>query len=305
MTQGELDQIVHSVGNELLTRLGRLPDSAAVDAAACGCGPGAAASNGAAGGLISTPPENEVTCPDWTPPEGGIAGLIDHTLLRPDAAEAEIAAACAEACTHHFAAVCVHPGWVALTARELRGTAVKTCTVVGFPHGATLTPVKCVEAEQAMKLGADEIDMVLPIGALKSGQDDRVYTEIRCVAELVHSAKKVLKVILETALLSDHEKALACVLAKLAGADFVKTSTGFGPAGASTRDVALMHRVVGGELGIKAAGGISTYPDLAQMMRAGATLIGSSSGVGIVAEATASGIDAEAAAAGVVPGARG
>ena len=305
MTQSELDQIVHSVGNELLTRLGRLPDEVGEEAAACACGTGSTGSNGTRDGLSSTGPEGEVTCPDWAPPGGGIAGLIDHTLLRPEATEAEVAAACGEARQHRFASVCVHPGSVALVARELRGTAVKTCTVVGFPHGATLTPVKCVEAEQAMKLGADEIDMVLPIGALKSGQDDRVYTEIRCVAELVHAAKKVLKVILETALLSDHEKALACVLAKLAGADFVKTSTGFGPAGASIRDVALMHRVVGGELGIKAAGGISTFTQLAQMMRAGATRIGTSSGVGIVAQATASGIDAEAAAARVVSGARG
>ena len=190
----------------------------------------------------------------------------------------------------------MHPGWVALAERELRGSGVKTATVVGFPHGATLTPVKCVETEQAIKLGADEVDMVLSIGALKSGQEDHVFAEIHCVAELVHSAQRVLKVILETALLSDHEKALACVLARLAGADFVKTSTGFGLAGARAADVALMHRVVGGEMGIKAAGGISTYAGLLQMMRAGATRIGSSSGVAIVAEA---------AAAGVVPRGRG
>ncbi len=286
MTRGELDQIVHSVGNELLTRLERLPgEAAAASPAGCGCATG---SNGVADG--------PVTCPDWAPPEEGIAGLIDHTLLRPDAAETDVAAICAEAYRHHFAAVCVHPGWVALAARELRGSGVKTATVVGFPHGATLTPVKCVETEQAIKLGADEIDMVLSIGALKSGEEDRVFTEIHCIAELVHSAKRVLKVILETALLSDHEKALACVLANLAGADFVKTSTGFGPAGASAGDVALMHSVVGGEMGIKAAGGISTYADLVLMMRAGATRIGSSAGVRIVAEA---------AAAGVVPRGRG
>ena len=294
MTRGELDQIVHSVGNELLTRLERLPDgAAAAPPAACGCATG---SNGAAGGSMSATDDGPVACPDWAPPEGGIAGLIDHTLLRPDAAETDVSAVCAEARKHHFAAICIHPGWVALAARELRGSGVKTATVVGFPHGATLTPVKCVETEQAIKLGADEIDMVLSIGALKSGEEDRVFTEIHCVAALVHSAKRVLKVILETALLSDHEKALACVLAKLAGADFVKTSTGFGPSGASAGDVALMHGVVGGEMGIKAAGGISTYADLVQMMRAGATRIGSSSGVRIVAEA---------AAAGVVPRGRG
>ena len=287
MTRSELDQIVHSVGNELLTRLGRLPDGAAAAPAACGCASGTAVSNGAPSGSAT---DGHVVCPDWAPPEQGIAGLIDHTLLRPDAAEAEVAAACGEARRHQFATVCVQPGRLALAVRELRGSPVKTCSVVGFPHGATLTPVKCVEAEQAIKLGADELDMVLSVGVLKSGDEDGVYSEIRCLAELVHSAKRVLKVILETALLSDREKAVACVLAKLAGADFVKTSTGFGPSGASAHDVALMHRVVGGEIGIKAAGGISTYADLVQMMRAGATRIGSSSGVGIVAEAAAAGV---------------
>ena len=290
MTRGELDQIVHSVGNELLTRLERLPNGAAASPVACCRGTSAPGSNGTAGGSISAATDGHVTCPDWAPPEEGIAGLIDHTLLRPDAAETDVATICAEARKHHFAAVCVQPGWVALAARELRGSGVKTATVVGFPHGATLTPVKCVETEQAVKLGADEIDMVLSIGALKSGEEDRVFAEIRCIAELVHSAKRVLKVILEAALLSDREKAVACVLAKLAGADFVKTSTGFGPSGASPHDVALMHRVIGGEMGIKAAGGISTYADLVQMMRAGATRIGSSSGVAIVVEASAAGV---------------
>ena len=280
----------------MLTQLERLPDGAAAAPAACGCASGTAVSNGTASGSMTASTDGHVACPDWAPPEQGIAALIDHTLLRPDAAEAEVAGACAEARRHQFATVCVQPGRLALAVRELRGSPVKTCSVVGFPHGATLTPVKCVEAEQAIKLGADELDMVLSVGALKSGDEDGVYSEIRCLTELVHSAKRVLKVILETALLSDREKAVACVLAKLAGADFVKTSTGFGPSGASAHDVALMHRVVGGEIGIKAAGGVSTYADLVQMMRAGATRIGSSSGVGIVAQA---------AAAGVVPRGRG
>ena len=289
MTRSELDQVVHSVGNELLARLGHSPAKIRSEIAACSCDVEIKTPNSSANGLISGNAQTHITCPDWTPPEKGIASLIDHTLLRPDATELEVAAVCAEARRHGFATVCVHPGQVALVARELRGSAVRTCTVVGFPLGATLTPVKCAETEQVIKLGADEIDMVLSVGALKSHKEDSVYTDILCVAELTHSANRVLKVILETSLLNDHEKVMACVLAKLAGADFVKTSTGFGPAGANAYDVALIHRIVGDELGIKAAGGIETYSDLVQMMRAGATRIGSSSGVAIVAQNAAAG----------------
>lgn len=287
MTRSELDQVVQSVGNELLARLGHSPAKIRSEVAAYSCNVETKTSNGGANGLISGNTQTHITYPDWIPPEKGIASLIDHTLLRPDATDLEIAAVCTEARRHGFATVCVHPGQVALVARELRGSSVRTCTVVGFPLGATLTPVKCAEAEQVIKLGADEIDMVLSVGALKSHKEDSVYTDILCVAELTHAAKRVLKVILETSLLNDHEKVLACVLAKLAGADFIKTSTGFGPTGANAYDVALIHRIVGGELGIKAAGGIATYSDLVQMMRAGATRIGSSSGVTIVAQSAA------------------
>ena len=289
MTRSELDHLVHGVGDELLARLGLQPGGAGLDTPSGG-GASAVEAKAAAGRSISDGPQACNACPDWMPPEQGIAGLIDHALLRPDAAEAEVAAVCAEARRHRFAAVCVQPGWVALAARELRGSAVRTCAVVGFPHGATLTPVKCSETEHAIRLGADEIDVALMTGALKSGDEDRVYVDIRCVAELAHSAKRVLKVVLESALLDDREKVVACVLAKLAGADFVATSTGFGPAGASPRDIALMHRTVGGEMGIKAAGGISTYAHMVQMMQAGATRIGSSSSLGIAAQAEASGV---------------
>ena len=275
MTRSELDQVVHNVSNELLAKLGYPPEKGYLDKH---------------NGTVHIPEDNDqdsVTCPDWSPPSEGISKLIDHTLLKPDTTEAEVIAACAEAHQHNFATLCVQPERVALVTHELQGSSVTTCAVIGFPLSATLTPIKCAEAEQVIKLGADEIDMVLSVGALKSRAEDSVYTDIFCVAELVHSAKKVLKVILETSVLDDREKVLACVLAKLAGADFVETSTGFGRIGATAHDVALMHHVVGGEMGIKAAGGISTYSDLVRMMRAGATRIGSSSSATIIAQAAA------------------
>tara|TARA_Y100000588_G_scaffold394609_1_gene516027 strand:+ start:5364 stop:6269 length:906 start_codon:yes stop_codon:yes gene_type:complete len=287
MSKSELDRIVHSIGDELLARLKSEPGEKTNKTTSTDCGSEIETQTFSDTMNSLTPDGSHVHIPypDWSPSEAGVANLIDHTLLRPDATERDVRKICAEARHHGFAAVCVNPGWVSLVARELRGSSVKTCTVVGFPQGATLTPVKCAEAEQVIKLGADEVDMVLSIGALKSHEEDLVYTDIRCVAELVHSTHRILKVILETSLLSNQEKVLACVLSKLAGADFVKTSTGFGIPGANIHDVALMHSLVGGEVGIKAAGGITTYSDLVQMMRAGATRIGSSSGVAIVTQA--------------------
>lgn len=287
ISKNELDRIVHSIGDELLARLKSEPEEETnkTTSTDCTCEIETQTFDDDMTRLTSNGNHIHIPYPDWSPSEAGVANLIDHTLLRPDATERDVAKICAEARHHSFAAVCVNPGWVSLVARELHGSSVRTCTVVGFPQGATLTPVKCAEAEQVIKLGADEVDMVISIGALKSHEEDLVYTDIRCVAELVHSAQRVLKVILETSLLSNQEKVFACVLAKLAGADFVKTSTGFGAPGASIHDVALMHSLVGGEVGIKAAGGITTYSDLVQMMRAGATRIGSSSGVAIVTQA--------------------
>jgi deoxyribose-phosphate aldolase len=218
----------------------------------------------------------------------GIARSIDHTLLKPDATRVQIEQLCAEARRLRFAAVCVNPTWVPLCARLLVGSGVAVCTVVGFPLGATLTTVKAFEAQQAIDLGAAEIDMVLNIGALKSSNHDLVRDDIRAVAQVCHTGAALLKVIIETALLSDDEKIVACRLAQKAGADYVKTSTGFGPGGATAHDVALMRSTVGPHLGVKAAGGIRTLADALQMIAAGATRSGASAGVQIVHESSAS-----------------
>jgi len=223
-------------------------------------------------------------CPAWVPPAQGIAAYIDHTLLRPDASEDDVTRICGEARDLGFHSACIHPDKVATAARELHGSGVKVCTVIGFPHGANITPVKRAEAEQSLKAGAHELDMVVNIGALKSGRLDAVHSEIRSIVEIAHSAGATLKVVLEMGFLDHDAKLKGCAVALLAGADFVKTSTGFGPAGADPRDVALMHQVVGGKMGIKAAGGIRTYARFRDMMRAGATRIGASSGSAILEE---------------------
>jgi len=214
-----------------------------------------------------------------------IAGLIDHTLLKPEASRADIRKLCYEAVRFSFASVCINPWYVPLAAELVRGSAVKVCTVAGFPLGATLPQVKIYEAEEAIKLGAQEIDMVINIGALKSGQDDVVELDIRGVVEASHRGGAITKVILETVLLTLEEKVRACVASKNAGADFVKTSTGFGPAGATAEDVALMRAVVGKDVGVKAAGGIRSLEDLKNMVSAGATRIGASASVRILEQA--------------------
>ncbi len=214
-----------------------------------------------------------------------IAGLIDHTLLKPEASRADIRKLCHEAVRFSFASVCINPWYVPLAAELVRGSPVKVCTVAGFPLGATLPQVKIYEAEEAIKLGAQEIDMVINIGALKSGQDEVVELDIRGVVEASHRGGAITKVILETALLTLEEKVRACAASKNAGADFVKTSTGFGPAGATSEDVALMRAVVGKEVGVKAAGGIRSLEDLKKMVSAGATRIGASASVRILEQA--------------------
>lgn len=208
--------------------------------------------------------------------------LIDHTLLKPDASRDDITKICQEARRFCFASVCINPWYVPLAAELLRGTPVRVCTVVGFPLGATTPRVKAYETEEAIKLGAQEIDMVQNVGALKSGQDDLVELDIRGVVEACRRGGAICKVILETALLTADEKVRACQAATRAGADFVKTSTGFGPAGATAEDVALMRAVVGRETGVKAAGGIRSLEDLKKMVSAGATRIGASASVRIV-----------------------
>lgn len=211
-----------------------------------------------------------------------VAGYIDHTLLKPEATSQQIAQLCAEARKYHFASVCVNPTHVKMCAELLKDSPVKVCSVIGFPLGASLPETKAFEAQKAIEDGAQEIDMVINIGALKDRNLELVARDILSVVKVVHPASLILKVIIETALLSDEEKQIACLLAKEAGADFVKTSTGFSIAGATVEDVALMRRTVGPLIGVKAAGGVRSREDLEKMVKAGATRIGASAGVRIV-----------------------
>jgi deoxyribose-phosphate aldolase len=214
-----------------------------------------------------------------------VAHLIDHTLLKPDATVQQIAQLCHEAMLHNFASVCVNPTHVKLAAQLLQNSDVKVCTVIGFPLGATSTQAKVFESEQALDDGATEIDMVINIGALKGGEDALVEQDVGGVVRTAHNRGALVKLIIETALLTDEEKERACKLAKKAGADFVKTSTGFSKGGATIEDVALMRRAVGPSLGVKAAGGIKNLTDAASMIAAGASRLGASAGVKIVQEA--------------------
>ncbi len=206
--------------------------------------------------------------------------MIDHTLLAPDATESQIKKICDEAKEHHFASVCVNPSWVSFCAKELKGTDSKVCTVIGFPLGATSTKSKEEELKQAIADGAEELDMVINIGKLKDHQDEYVENEIHALKQLCGNL--VLKVIIETCLLTDEEKVRVCLLAKKAGADFVKTSTGFSKGGATKEDVALMRKTVGPEMGVKASGGVRTKEDMENMIKAGATRIGTSHGCELI-----------------------
>jgi deoxyribose-phosphate aldolase len=219
------------------------------------------------------------TAHDW-------ASLIDHTLLKPEASEADIRKLCEEAVQFGFASVCVNPGWVKKAAGFLKGSGVPVCTVIGFPLGATLSDVKAYEARRSIFDGASEVDMVINIGALKSGDICAVEDDIRAVVEAAHENGVLCKVIIETALLTDEEKVRACIASKNAGADFVKTSTGFSKGGATVEDIALMRRTVGGALGVKASGGVKGIDDARAMFAAGATRIGASVGVKIAQEAS-------------------
>lgn len=217
------------------------------------------------------------------------ARLIDHTLLKPEATRDQIIKHCEEARRYHFATVCVNPAYVRLCAEQLQGVDdIGICTVAGFPLGATLPEVKAFEAEQVIALGATEVDMVQNVGALKSKDYDLLRRDIAAVANATHAHGAICKVIFETVLLTDEEKEIACRIAKEAGADFVKTSTGFNTGGATVADVALMRRVVGPEMGVKAAGGVRNYADLLSMVAAGANRIGTSGGVRIIEDALGS-----------------
>lgn len=218
------------------------------------------------------------TARDWS-------SLIDHTLLKPEASESDIRKLCEEAAQHHFASVCVNPTWVKAAACILRGTGVPVCTVIGFPLGASVADVKAYEARRAIFDGAREVDMVINVGLLKSNDDCAVEHDIHSVVEVAHEHGAICKVIIETALLTDEEKVRACLASKNAGADFVKTSTGFSKGGATVDDVALMRQVVGSALGVKASGGVKGIEDARAMVQAGATRIGASVGVKIAQEA--------------------
>ncbi|MGG1634004.1 deoxyribose-phosphate aldolase [Paenibacillus sp. FSL K6-3182] len=210
-----------------------------------------------------------------------IAAMIDHTILKADATKDEVLQICREAKQYQFATVCVNAGWVATAAEELKGSGVGITTVVGFPLGATMTASKAAEARFAIEAGATEVDMVLNIGLMKSGDLEGVKRDVEGVAAAV-KGQALLKVILETGLLTDEEKVVACEICKQAGADFVKTSTGFGKGGATVEDIALMRRTVGPDLGVKASGGVRDRETALQMFAAGATRIGASSGIAIV-----------------------
>ena len=226
--------------------------------------------------------------PDYYPPlpatmaPAEIAAVIDHTALKPDTTAEQIDRLCAEAREYGFASVCINPTWIARCAERLSGSPVQVCTVIGFPLGATLPSVKAFETAQAVADGATEVDMVINVGRLKGGDYEYVFTDLAGVVEAAHGGGALVKVILETCLLTTDEKIAGCVLGKAAGVDFVKTSTGFSSGGATLADVALMRAAVGPDLGVKAAGGVRNALDVHNMVAAGATRIGASAGVEIM-----------------------
>ena len=234
------------------------------------------------GNVVSAGAERISSTLGAIPQELAVAKMIDHTLLKPDATQQEIAQLCYEARKYGFASVCVNPTWVSLCAELLKGSDVKVCTVIGFPLGATSSESKAFETETAIKQGATEIDMVINVGALKARDIETVARDIRGVVKAAHAHGVIVKVIIETVLLTDEEKTIASLTSKEAGADFVKTSTGFAGGGATVHDVELMRKAVGPQMGVKASGGVRTFEDAQSMIQAGATRIGASAGVKII-----------------------
>jgi deoxyribose-phosphate aldolase len=234
------------------------------------------------GQVVNAGAERLTTTVGMIPPDLSLAGMIDHTLLKADATADKITQLCMEARKYNFASVCINPTWVKLSADLLRGSNVKVCCVVGFPLGATLPEIKVLETKMCIENGAQEIDMVINIGALKGRDSALVARDIRGVVTMAHGMGAIVKVIIEACLLTDEEKVIACLLAKEADADFVKTSTGFSTGGATLHDVELMRKTVGSTMGVKAAGGISTKEDVEKMVKAGASRIGASAGIKIV-----------------------
>jgi len=278
MTRSEVQQLIDLIVSEMATAVGRPPVRCRCHSVLDDCCPdrlrGVLDAGATRVGLhaIGGAPE-------------GVASMIDHTLLKPDATRQQIEELCREAAQFKFATVCVNPTWVALCARLLAGSGVGVCSVVGFPLGATTADVKGYETRRVIFDGAREVDMVINVGALKSGDFRSVERDIESVTTPCRECGVLSKVIIEAALLTDDEKVTACTLAKAAGADYVKTSTGFGPGGATAPDVALMRRVVGAAMGVKAAGGVRDLEGVKAMVAAGATRVGASAGVKIVKEA--------------------
>jgi deoxyribose-phosphate aldolase len=294
VTHTELDRLVAQIGEELLARVGpsgvtpkkgeglNLPDQVCpgcVQRCVQTCARNTKEIIAAGASRVSASEK-------LTRIDPNIAALIDHTILKPEATRNDVVKICREAREYRFASVCVNPYWVPLVKAELSGSPVKVCTVVGFPLGATSTEAKVCETAGALRAGAQEIDMVINVGALRSGDTDAVRSDIQAVVKVAHEAGAIVKTILETALLDDTQKTVASQLAKAAGADFVKTSTGFSTSGATAHDIALMRAAVGPGMGVKASGGIRTLQDVQAMTAAGATRIGASASVKIV-EATA------------------
>jgi deoxyribose-phosphate aldolase len=268
------NQIIQKIVEEVLSRM----NSSAANSA-----PGGGASPAASAGGVAKPAASEET-----PLPSDLSKYIDHTLLKPEASEEQIDALCDEAAKYHFYSVCVNSSWVEYCVRRLGGTGVKTCAVVGFPLGAMDRRAKSFEARTAVSNGADEIDMVMNVGAMKAKDIKTVREDMLAVRRACRQGI-ILKVIIEACLLTDEEKVLACQIAKDIGADFVKTSTGFGKGGATVADVALMRRTVGPKMGVKAAGGIKSFEDAVQMLQAGATRLGTSSGIALVSGQKSSG----------------
>jgi deoxyribose-phosphate aldolase len=275
MQNGNYERLVEQITDLVLSRL----EDGAADYCPSFCSADVKRIVDAGASRIGVVLGESATAQDW-------ASLVDHTLLKPEASESDIKKLCQEAVQYGFASVCVNPAWVKKAAEFLKGSNVPVCTVIGFPLGATLSDVKAFEARRAIFNGAREVDMVINIGALKSGDDCAVEDDIRAVAYAAHENGVLCKVIIETALLTDDEKVRACLASKNAGADFVKTSTGFAKGGATVEDVRLMRRVVGANLGVKASGGVKGIEDARAMFEAGATRIGASVGVKIAQEAS-------------------
>jgi len=275
ITNGNYERLVEQITDLVLARI----DSGADNYCPSFCGADVQRIVDAGASRIGIVLGETATAHDW-------ASLIDHTLLKPEASQSDIKKLCDEAAQYGFASVCVNPTWVKKASEFLKGTNVPVCTVIGFPLGATIPDVKAYETRRAIFNGAREVDMVINIGALKSGDDCTVEDDIRAVTEAAHENGILCKVIIETALLTDEEKVRACLASKNAGADFVKTSTGFAKGGATVADISLMRRVVGKDLGVKASGGVKGIEDAKAMIEAGATRIGASVGVKIAQEAS-------------------